>query len=332
MLNIIVSLIPVMLFLTALIYIDSFKLVKSSIVLLCIASGIAAAAVAYFISLTVVHYSFNQQIYIRYAAPVIEEMLKSVLIIYLLLKHKIGFMVDAAIYGFAAGAGFALLENIYYLNSVDESNLLLWIVRGFGTAVMHGGTTALFSILSKNLADRKKKFNLSYFIPGFIVAVIIHSFFNHLLLSPVIITIVQIVLLPVIFIIVFQQSEKMLKEWMETGMDNDVKVLEQINQGRLSDTHIGEYLISLQTNFSDSVIGDMLCYIKIHMELAVKAKGVLLLKEAGLPVTIDSDTKEKFNEIKYLEKSIGPTGRLAISPVLHNTTHDLWQIYMLEKS
>ena len=69
--------------------------------------------------------------------------------------HKIGFMVDSAIYGFAVGAGFAFVENIYYLQSLENANLFLWIIRGFGTAVMHGGTTAVFAILSKTLTDGK---------------------------------------------------------------------------------------------------------------------------------------------------------------------------------
>jgi hypothetical protein len=56
------------------------------------------------------------------------------------------------------------------------------------------------------------------------------------------------------------------------------------------------------------------------------------MREAGVPVVLDSDVKEKLNEMKYLEKNIGPTGKLAISPILHTSTKDLWQIYMLEEA
>ena len=100
----------------------------------------------------------------------------------------------------------------------------------------------------------------------------------------------------------------------------------------MSDTHIGEYLTSLQKNFSGTVVVDMLCYIKNHLELAIKAKGVLLMKQAGIPVVIDDETKSKFAEIKYIEKNIGQTGKLALSPILHTSSRDLWQLYMLEKS
>ena len=61
--------------------------------------------------------------------------------------HRIGFLVDAAIFGFAVGTGFALAENLYYLHLAAEAGMGTWIVRGFGTALMHGGATALFAVM-----------------------------------------------------------------------------------------------------------------------------------------------------------------------------------------
>ena len=42
-------------------------------------------------------------------------------------------------------------------------------------------------------------------------------------------------------------------------------------------------------------------------------------------------TREKFAEMRYLEKSIGRTGLLALQPMLHMSHKDLWQLYMLGK-
>jgi protease PrsW len=345
MLRILISLLPVSVFLTALIYSDSFKLVKTSLVIQTIFAGIAAATASYFINSYLLEtLTIEHSTYTMYISPLIEETLKASFIIYLLAKQKVGFMIDAAIYGFAIGTGFALIENIYYLSAVDQSNLIIWFIRGFGTAVMHGGTTAVFAIVTKNIVDRKNGFKIQRLIPGFLFVILyhlfpglifaigIHSFFNHFLLAPVILTIMQLIILPVIIIYVFYRSEVMLKNWLEAGMDTDVELLEQINEGKLSESHIGKYLTSLQNNFSGEVIVDMIAYIRTHIELAIEAKGVLLLKQAGLPVNIDGDTRDKFKELKYLEKSIGKTGKLAIAPLLHTSTRDLWQLYMLEKS
>jgi hypothetical protein len=40
-------------------------------------------------------------------------------------------------------------------------------------------------------------------------------------------------------------------------------------------------------------------------------------------------TRAKLEEMKYLEKSIGATGKLAIKPFLRMSQKDLWQFYML---
>lgn len=330
MIKILISLLPVFIFLLILIYLDSYKLVKITNVILLIFIGFVAAILSFVINdFLLANLSVEVATYARYIAPVIEEILKASFIIYTIRKKKIGFMVDAAIYGFAIGAGFAFIENIYYLNVIESSNIFLWIIRGFGTAVMHGGTTAIFSILTKNLFDRSDKVKMLYFIPGLISAILIHSFFNHLLLPAIAITILQLIFLPLLIIFTFHKSEQALKDWMEIGLNNDVQILEQIDNGIFSESHAGQYLLSLQSRYSGTILADMLCLIKIHSELSIRAKGVILMRKVGLPVIIEDEVKEKLEELRYLEKNIGPTGRLAIAPIFNISTKDLWQLYML---
>ena len=61
--------------------------------------------------------------------------------------RRTGFLTDAAILGFAVGAGFATVENIYYLRIFPDAPWLVWAIRGLGTAVMHGGASAIFAVL-----------------------------------------------------------------------------------------------------------------------------------------------------------------------------------------
>jgi len=249
MIQILVSLLPVFIFLIILIYLDSYKLVKISTVLLIIVIGCAVALMSYGINKMLLNLlQFNIKSYARYIAPVIEESVKAAFIIYMISKKKIGFMVDAVIYGFAIGAGFAFVENIYYLSVVGSSSIFLWIIRGFGTAVMHGGTTAIFAILTKNIFDRSDKIKiLNYlpgllsavlyhslflvFIPGLFSAIMIHSIFNQLLLPAIAITLLQLILLPMLIIFVFYRSEIALRNWMETGLNNDIDLLDRLTMG-----------------------------------------------------------------------------------------------------
>ena len=79
------------------------------------------------------------------------------------------------------------------------------------------------------------------------------------------------------------------------------------------------------------ILADMLCYLRTHLELAVRAKGILMMKGAGFRMSEDEAITERFTELEFLEKSIGKTGRLALAPILHTTTRDLWQIYHIKK-
>ena len=55
----------------------------------------------------------TQDQYARFGAPVVEELAKAVYWIFLIATARVAFMADSAICGFAVGAGFALVENIY---------------------------------------------------------------------------------------------------------------------------------------------------------------------------------------------------------------------------
>lgn len=267
----------------------------------------------------------------RFVAPFSEEALKGLLIIYLLRSNRIGFLVDSAILGFAVGAGFALAENLYYLYHANDAHIAVWVVRGFGTAVMHGGVTAIFSVLAHSLTERQNSTRLVLFIPGLLVAVILHSIFNQFPISPILSTIATLTIIPLILILVFQKSSKLMHEWLEVDFDANEEILEQINHGEFTHSKAGKFLLELRNRFDGMMVADMLCYIRLHIELAIRAKSTLMAREFGMEVKMDDVIKAKFNELHALEKGIGKAGFLAMRPYLNMSRKDLWQPFMLEK-
>jgi hypothetical protein len=239
--------------------------------------------------------------------------------------------VDAVIFGFAVGAGFAIVENAYYMGGLGESRMAVWIVRGFGTAIMHGGTSALFALMSKNLFDRRDSATAAVYLPGFLAAVILHSFYNHFLLSPIVSTIVIHATLPLVVLAVFYRSERATRRWLGSQFDVDQELLDIINSGSVSDTHLGVFFRSIRESFPPETVVDMLCYLRLHVELAINAKGLLLMREAGFDPKQSPDVTHKLDELKHLRRNIGRTGLLAIHPLIHTSHRDLWQIYMLEQ-
>jgi hypothetical protein len=123
----------------------------------------------------------------------------------------------------------------------------------------------------------------------------------------------------------------MLRGWLDVGFGSDVELLDMLRSGEVRDTRVGQYLRSLRDRFPGEVIADMLCYLEIMVELSIKAKGRLLMKEAGFPPPPDPLIAARLEELAFLEKSIGVTGKLALSPFVSKTSRDLWQLEMLKE-
>lgn len=323
----VISLAPVLIFLAALIFLDSYKLIAPRMIIVTILAGgvsaLVSAAGNYALSSSG---ALTPTAFSRYLAPLVEETAKAGFVILLFRFNRIGFMVDAAIYGFAVGAGFSLVENAVYLYRLDTGNILVWIIRGFGTAAMHASTMAMLAVIAKNLIDRQGHFHWWVFVPGLALAYTVHSFFNHFILSPTLSTVLLLLVLPMLVFLVFQRSERSTQEWLGVGFDADQELIRQLSTGEFEQTKIGLYLQTLRARFPATVVIDMFCLLRIHTELALRAKGIMMMRQAGIDVPPDPEIQEQLNEMKFLEKSIGQTGKMAILPFVHTSTRDLWQL------
>jgi RsiW-degrading membrane proteinase PrsW (M82 family) len=333
-LDIVASLLPVLIFLIALVVMDSYKLIKPMMIIQAIVWGCLAGGIALFINRFFIRFIPHQSLIISVVvAPIIEETVKSLYPLFLLKKKKIGFLVDSAIFGFAAGAGFALMENLFFLQTLGERSIFVWLIRGLGTAVMHGGTTAILMIIASYLLERQKRIRFATVSWGFLTAILIHSGFNYLvhIISAELIVIAQLVVLPLLLSLIFINSEKSLRKWLEEGLAANVQLLSDIRTGHFRETKAGHYLYGLQEHLAGEILADIFCYLLIYLELSAQAKALLILKETGLQPVPDPGIQAKFTELKQLEKNIGKTGQLAMAPLLRTSPRDLWQLYFLNQ-
>ena len=322
-----VSLLPVLLFLIGLELIDTYKLLSLRRVLRSVIIGAGVAVICYALN-TAVNASgwVSPSVWARSGAPLLEECAKALYFVRLLRRNRIGFMVDAAISGFAIGAGFAVLENLTYIWPSGAAGLLTSAVRGLGTAMMHGATTAIFGIISVNLAEIRATRSPLMFLPGLAIAVSIHELYNQPVWRPVTAAVVVLVTLPVVMSLIFWRSEKTLERWLGTKLDKDIDLLQMITGGEFSDSRAGRFLHSLEGTFAPEILGDMLAYLQLSLELSAHAKGDLLRREMGFPVAPDPELPAHLKELRYLESQIGRAGRLALAPLLGQSRRDVWEL------
>jgi len=332
LIKIIVSLIPAFIFLGLFLYLDSMKLVNQWIVLLCLGWGLLSAGFCFFINTYLIrHLGISFDTYSGFVAPFVEESIKLLVILWLIYKSRVGFMIDAAIYGFAVGSAFAFAENIFYLYHFagTESNLMVWITRGFGTALMHGGTTAIFGILTLSSLNRKSNVLFAVFT-GAALAILIHGIYNQFLVSPLVSTLIMVVLIPFSISLTFLSNERAIRNWLDMEFDSEIKLLRMIRLGRFSQTKSGSFLVSIKKHYPAPVVFDMYCFISLYIELSIKAKSLIMLRENDFIIPPDPEVSSKIAELHALKKSIGRAGLLAIGPVLRMSQKDLWKISLLE--
>ena len=333
LLNITVALLPVLLFVTGLQLMDSFKLVRRRAVLAAvIAGGGAALAGAVLHGWAQPASGLSPAAFSRYLAPLTEETLKAAFLVVLIARRRIGFLVDAAVQGFAVGAGFAVVENVTYLSALGDAPLMLWLIRGLGTAMLHGATTTIFGIVAKTLADRHPDRWWVAIGPSLLAAMVIHSAFNHVPLPPVAMTLLLMIALPLLVLAVFQRSEAATREWVVAGLDIDVELLNLVASDAFGYTRFGQYLKRLREQFSGPIVMDMFCLLRMQLELSVQAKAMLMAREAGLEVPVDDDLQAALDELEYLRKSIGPTGLLALKPLQVSSHRDDWHRFLLTRA
>ena len=137
--------------------------------------------------------------------------------------------------------------------------------------------------------------------------------------------------MPLLIVAIYERIERATRDWLGAGLDSDIERLELLLEGDESHYPIGEYFESLRHRFSGPVMADMVCLLRIHLELSLRAKGILIARAAGVELPADESVQGNLNELRFLERSIGGTGRLAMMPLLQTSGRDLWQITMLRR-
>ncbi len=167
-------------------------------------------------------------------APLIEELMKGLVVFFLLRYRQFDNVTDGLVYGAASGLGFGMTENFLYFTQLagpypgyDWLNLLF--IRSVMTANMHCAASATFGAGIGLLRDKGAK-GLRRVFNFYLMAVFLHSAWNYLVTSRVaaywglaiILLFTYIVIIFIIFLLGIRkerkQRESILLEEFEIGV------------------------------------------------------------------------------------------------------------------
>lgn len=119
-------------------------------------------------------YLFSPTEYLPYFSAVIEELVKCSLIFYFINKARPN-LSNAVLYGLAVGGGYGFIENIIYaMNYLANPYFSSMLVLRFTfPLIIHINASVVFATLSQKRLE----------LVGLIFAIIIHMFYNIILLA-----------------------------------------------------------------------------------------------------------------------------------------------------
>lgn len=325
-----VALVPVLGFLGVLHVFDSYRLASLAEMLATIAAGVALAAVAYYLNgFLLARLAIDYDRYSHFIGPTVEELLKASALIVLFARNRIGFVIDAIVLGFAVGTGFALFENVYYLRAIQDASLGDWIIRGFGTAIMHGGATAIFAAIAQSRIERRTRLAPLLFVPAFLVADGVHIAYNLLQGTPLVATLAVMFGLPPLFLLIFSKNEHAVHQWLVDDYSSHEHLLADIESGRFAHSEAGRFIRTLANRFDPATVGKMFDYLKLHTQLVLRAEQRELAREKGGSAPSGAQDRADLHRLAALESEIGRTAMMALWPHLHFTRRELWELHEL---
>ena len=333
------ALVPVLVLLAMFVWFDAFKLMNMREILVLLALGGVGAIASYPVSgrlLDAFPLGFSN--YSRFVAPWIEEAIKAVFIIGLFRLNRVGFKLDAVITGFAIGAGFSVVENIIYLVRLTEYGASTWLVRGLGTAVMHGTTLAVLAATAHEFAERETReaasefnFNLLWFVPGYFLAVGLHLAFNQFPDRPLLAMLGASLFAPVAILGIFQFGTSEAEKWLKEEYAEHKAQLAALKAGNWPEGKSGHKIAGLAERLGPEATKRIRRYWELLAWLVAEAEETLIEEEEGDVVMDKSEVRAAFHELEGLRRALGKSSLTALNPLLPFSRNDYWELSELRQ-
>jgi len=333
------ALVPVLILLSIFVWLDAFKLMSLKEILFLMVLGGLAAVATYPLSgrmLDTLPIGFSN--YSRFIAPWIEEAIKALVVVVLFWFNRIGYKIDAVISGFAIGAGFSVVENIIYLTIFPDYGAGTWLVRGLGTAVMHGTTLAILAAIAHEFAERENReaagdfrFNLLWFLPGYLVAVALHLAFNQFPDRPLVAMIGAAVFAPVAIMAIFHFGTAEAERWLVQERAAHQAQLKALRAGRWPEGASGRRIAALAGRLDPESAKRVRRYWELQAWLVVEAEEAMMEEAAG-DIEVDREqVRAALAELDGLQRALGRSTLAALKALLPFSRNDYWEIAELRQ-
>ena len=265
-----------------------------------------------------------------HTGPIVEEIFKSLILLYLVRRSEHNFFVDGAIYGFASGVGFAVAENMLYLSRVGvDTGLVISITRSFSSSIMHGSSTALVGIAIGGFPLRRVSHPILAWIVGLVVAIAYHTGYNRVAYlqigrSGLLILVAAAFagLLLVAFAVLWATSHQRRRLHRTLARSGGISKGEASLVQRIDD--LDDLLVPIGERFGEQKREQVADVLLLSAQLAMKQSQIRSTKDAELRVELAAEITESKRELRRRRREIGVYAMSYVRSLVPRVTWSLW--------
>jgi RsiW-degrading membrane proteinase PrsW (M82 family) len=308
---------------------DVFSVRTFRFVLLCFLWGTLALGAAYIFNSTLLRQGWiTREQLVRYEAPIAEEILKALILFFMVRRPELTYFVDGAIYGFAVGIGFAVVENYTYLAG-SNSALGLAIGRVISTNLIHATCSAILGIAFAQSRFQRGYRRSGMILFGLVTAVAFHLAFNNMVdrvSSGLLILFAAFLGIGGAFLIglVMRIGLSHERDWIEEklGMEDRVTVQEARVVQRFSE--MSHLLAPLAERFGNEKAAKIEKFLTTQAQLGIKRKTLEKLADEKMRQSVGKQMAELQKQMDEARREVGAYAMLYLRSTIPAESSPIW--------
>lgn len=317
--------------LAAIYWFDVYKTGQFKIILASFGVGIIAFVLASEINKFTIGGGYLERMdVIRYSAPILEEILKGAILFYLVRRANFTYFVEGAVYGFAVGIGFAVVENFQYINAAPDASLIVAGSRVVSTNLIHAATSSVLGIiLGRARFERGLPRQALFGLAGMLIAMVLHVAYNNL------VTRVDVSLLLIFAIACGAVSAGVIAYFVRSGfkearamLEESLGMADRVTSGEAAvvtrmDT-IDTLLKPMRERFGDKKAEQIRRFLLAQARMGLLRKSLEKLDNESMKRSIEQEISKLRVEIDEARREVGSYAMLYLRHTIPEDASPLW--------
>ncbi|GAB4516693.1 MAG: hypothetical protein OHK0046_22450 [Anaerolineae bacterium] len=256
-------------------------------------------------------------------APISEEVLKALFL--LGIARQLRYAVDGAVYGFAVGIGFAVVENLFYAADVAAGTAL---ARVLSVSLMHAFTTSVLGTFMGLAVYKGWRGRRLHLLVGLVGGITVHMAYNRLvaqlegaalLMAAFVMGLGGVLTLILLIQQALRQEKRTIHDYLQDSLSPG-ELSAALNPQDVAAAIVQQAQGELDANRLQLVQQ----YVTLQAQRGILQKTQKLNQRARFATTLDRDLRAVEQQLKALRSAMGLYTWVWLRQILPSDESELW--------